>query len=230
MDKIMRPKKAVKNKVKHFIKTSFYGGPWLSIHSRGVYDINSEHTMKAISCANHLLKLDKIKYVFFSSESQRLAELVESNVVPSSAVVTIEKKFENESLVSSASLPRPRYIEHGPTALEDWFLMGEADYCMTPTPKSVFSSTSVMRTACRYIPFSAGSNCSVDNSTFYIKPKNMLVFDQPKSGSLSNINVDKFWARIPRKMVAVKFSAVEATTIEGVRSFWLTPRSPPKES
>lgn len=224
LNRVLQPSILLKHKLTHLVKT-FFGRPWMSIHSRGKLDPDGKLTVRAIDCANHLLKKGEIEFIFFSSESERLTDIVEENIKPLSAYISIEKKFENVSITSHT-----QFVEHGTTALEEWYLMGEATYCTTVTPKSMFSSTALMRTGCKYIPSTLhAGNCTVEHQIFHVKPKNMLVFEQPKDGKNNSINVDKFWQVIPQKKVAINFAPVLKTTVKEIRKFWEAPQTPPFE-
>jgi hypothetical protein len=224
LNRVLQPNVALKHKLTHLVKTTF-GRPWLSIHSRGNLDPTGKLTQRAIECANHLLKSGEIYYVFFASESERLSGMVEDMTVPSRAYISIEKRFENASISSISDL---QYVEHGTTALEEWYFMGEATYCTTVTPKSTFSTTAMMRTSCKYIPFiHEGGNCSVQHEIFHVKPKNMLVFEQPKGAKNSSINIDKFWDVIPKKSISINFAPVIKTKVSDIRVFWEAPQTPP---
>lgn len=226
LGKVLGANKIISSKVKHFLKTAIWDGKWLSIYSRGLFDPNSDNTRAAAACANELLKKEKIKFVFFSSESKRLYDLIEDSIHPAYALITIQKKFADVSnSQSNTSINEPLFVENGLTALEDWYIVGEADYCMTPTPQSSFSSTALMRTSCRYILYTDGSNCSVDSPIFHTKPKNMVTIDPPKAGTAA-IDVEQYWKRVPKQMVSVNFSAVADTTIDSLRTFWLSPPDP----
>ena len=193
------------------------------MHARAEFDPSNEATTKALECANHLLKTKQIDRVFFSSENQRLSDLAESMIKPSYALVSIEKKYINETKNAPPDKERsvrPRYVERGTVDLEDWYILGEAHYCMTPTPKSSFSTTALMRTECRYVPYSQGGNCNVTEKLFYIKPKNMLIMDKDALGS-KKVDIDKFWNKVSQEKVSIKFNAVQQTTIESLRKFWL---------
>lgn len=70
---------------------------------------------------------------------------------------------------------------HVETQISDLFflsryLLGEADFCMTSSPHSLFSTTAMMRTGCQYIPFHLGGNCTIEvDMARHKKPKNMIV-------------------------------------------------------
>ena len=56
------------------------------------------------------------------------------------------------------------------------YLLGEADFCMTSSPHSLFPTTAMMRTGCQYIPFHLGGNCTTEvDMARHKKPKNMIV-------------------------------------------------------
>ena len=122
-------------------------------------------------------------------------------------------------------IEREHWVENAETSLEDWYLLGEADFCMTSTPHSLFSTTAMMRTGCLFIPYQLGGNCTDDidrgvNSRFK-KPKNMLVLDV-KSMQENKVDVKQFWSSVKRTQVPIKFEAVHETSIASLRTFWLT--------
>ena len=224
--KILRPSKDIRNKILHFSKTSTTDGKWLSVHSRGVLDTSSKNTISSIDCANHLLAEKKINRLFFSSDSSRISELFVNRVAPY-ALITLERKYMNDTDVTNLEhmMEREHWIENAETSLEDWYLLGEADFCMTSTPHSLFSTTAMMRTGCLFIPYQLGGNCTDDidrgvNSRFK-KPKNMLVLDV-KSMQENKVDVKQFWSSVKRTQVPIKFEAVHETSIASLRTFWLT--------
>ena len=224
--KILRPSKDIRNKILHFSKTSTTDGQWLSVHSRGALDQSSKNTISAIDCANHLLAEKKINRLFFSSDSSRINELFINRVAPY-ALITLERKYMNDSDTSNLEhmVERQNWVENAETSLEDWYLLGEADFCMTSTPHSLFSTTAMMRTGCLYIPYQLGGNCTAEvdvtvNSRFK-KPKNMLVLDV-KSMQENKVDVQQFWSSVKRVQVPIKFEAVHETNLASLRSFWLS--------
>ena len=221
--KILRPSKDIRNKILHFSKTLATDDVWLSVHSRGVLDTTSRNTISAIDCANHLLAEKKINRLFFSSDSLRINELFMNRVAPY-ALMTVERKYINDTDISELQhkTERESWVENAETSLVDWYLLGEADLCMTSTPHSLFATTAMMRTGCLYIPYQLGGNCTteIDASSRFKKPKNMLMLDV-KSMQENKVDVQKFWSSVKRTQVPIKFEAVHETNLASLKSFWL---------
>ena len=192
MNKTLAPSVPLRHKIAHFVKESTHRARWISISARGALDPSGIFTKKAIECALKMVDLRLVTYIFFASESKRLYDMVEV-LVPAQTLITVEKKYANDSL--GDLLDTADHGEHWFTALEDWFLVGEAglsshethytlcllivfsilktpfiDYCATSTPKSEYSTTSAMRTGCRYIRMD-DNDCSKPPDPNVLHPK-----------------------------------------------------------
>jgi hypothetical protein len=226
--KILRPNKEIKNKINHLMLSQDLRGRWISIQIRGFLDSSLAQTELAIDCANHLLAEKTISRIFFSTESQRISDLFENRVAPIH-LITLNRRYVNDTDVTTTTRHRDAHsgiIFNGQTSLEDWYLIGEAPYCTTSTPTSLFSTTAMMRTSCQYIPYSLGSNCTFDvdprkSPVLYKKPTNLLKIGTPKPGEAS-IDNTAFWKKIGRKQVAVRFDHILETTVGSLRDFWLS--------
>merc|ERR1712065_41733 len=51
-------------------------------------------------------------------------------------------------------------------AILEWYILGEANYCLSPTDElSTFSKTAIARSFCKYIDFKEGRHCDVSKVT-----------------------------------------------------------------
>lgn len=110
----------------------FKGMKWLSIHARGFFD-GGKGTAKTLECAKRLLEKRIIEQILFVSDSQQLEELARNTIAPQ-YLSSVEKVQVPPEIFKYNRTVEGRYIRDAmETALAEWYLIGEADYCMTPT-------------------------------------------------------------------------------------------------
>ena len=216
LNKTLVPSTNVKLKINHFLKTTTHRAKWMSIHSRAALDPTGDLTKKAINCGLQMMQSKIIRYIFFSSESKRLYDMAEE-MIPPMNLLAVEKRFDNDTDVADMNA-RNLHQEHSITALEDWYLMGEADYCTAATLKSEYSTTSLMRTPCKYVNIEESCTKVPDPNILRHKPKNMLTLD-PKAASA--VNVELFYNKVKKSRVGIKYDKVTMTTKQFLDWYWI---------
>ena len=221
LNKTLVPSTNLKLKINHFLKTTTHRAKWMSIHSRGALDPTGELTKRAINCALQMLQIKAIRYIFFSSESKRLYDMAEA-MIPPLNFLAVEKRFENGTAVADLDShivhQDHRLVEHWLTALEDWYLIGEADYCTTATSKSEYSTTALMRTGCKYVNVDESCMKVPDPNILRHKPKNMLTLD-PKAANA--VNVEAFYRQVKKSRIGIKYDKVTMTTKQFIDWYWI---------
>ena len=184
-DIILKPHISTQNKI-FAIKRKIGENPYLSIHVRGFYDVTGTGTKRAFECANKLLASRRISYIYFATESLRLLKLANASVSDRSKLIIFDKDLIQDEFVHVDSYDIRQNMDD---ALVEWygitstilyltiftprysihfllrFLIGDADYCVSPTiTSSTFSKTAVVRGSCKYIDFRKASSCSVSSA------------------------------------------------------------------
>ena len=133
-------------------------GKWLSIHSRGYYD-SGKASMKALKCANRLLSIGLIDRIFFATDAEDLHALAVKSI-PAHALFFYNKTLVPREILGNAKL-EGQYIRSQMTdAIREWYVLGQADYCMSTTMESsTFSQTAISNGKCKFIPFALGEDC-----------------------------------------------------------------------
>ena len=131
---------------------------WLSIHMRGIMTKAPE---KTFACANALLSQGLISGVFFATDSAPLEKLAYSSITDSARnVLTVEKHLERKMNMDSWDI-RNNTVDMR-TAVVEWYTIGEADYCMSPSlATSTFTKTAIARGDCLLIDASYGDKCFI---------------------------------------------------------------------
>lgn len=148
---IFRPHVSFVTKAQKFIEEKFENRKWMSIHARGFYD-QGMNTDRMLQCANKLLQNGDISHIFFSTDSEQLRNISYSTIKMEGALVEwAEEKHSTENTTDMALL--------------EWYIIGEADYCMSATlGDSTFSKTSVLRGKCKYVQFKYDSDCDISKA------------------------------------------------------------------
>ena len=116
------------------------------------------------------------------------------------------------------------------TAVAEWYLIGEADYCTIGCERSTFSTTAIKRTDCIYLPYYLAENCvtSSMNST-RAKPNTEFVLDslwkEITSGLLedpggTNMGVSYFIAALRKEKKGITTSMTAQTHPDVVSNIW----------
>ena len=110
----------------------FQGVKWLSIHARGFFD-GGKGTTKTLECAKRLLEKNIIQQILFVTDSVQLEELARNTIAPQ-YLNSLEKMQIPQNVFKYNRSIEGHYIRDAmETALAEWFLIGEADFCMSPT-------------------------------------------------------------------------------------------------
>ena len=134
---------------------------WLSIHMRGMMTKAPE---KTFACANALLAKGEIGGIFFATDSAPLEELAYLSITDSpSSLLTVRKHLEQKMNMDSWDIRDS--TKDMRTAVVEWYTIGEADYCMSPSlGTSTFTKTAIARGDCILIDASYGDKCFVPSS------------------------------------------------------------------
>jgi hypothetical protein len=134
------------------------GKTFLSIHARGYYD-TGKGVIYSFRCANKLLAEKKISYILFITDKHELAELARTLVSRNDSLIIPVK----EEVIGERDSMSIR--DEMDTAVAEWYIIGEADYCMSPTiVKSTFSTTAIVRGKCKYLNFHLQDRCTIQGN------------------------------------------------------------------
>ena len=158
--------------------------------------------IKTFNCVNKLIAEKSAKLVLFTADSQYLRNLAWKLMADKSAYYEIH---HTEDVISPT-----RHLQ-GDTfdirtkagmkfAALEWYLIGEADYCISPTIKdSTFSKTAIARGNCKYVSFHASDHCDVwddtvrDNEIFLKTHSDIIMYEFPHliciSSQISRVNL-----------------------------------------
>ena len=110
----------------------FKGIKWLAIHARGFFD-GGKGTTKTLECAKRLLEKNIVQQILFVTDSIQLEELARKTI-SSKYLKSVEKTQIPPEIFKYNRSVEGHYIRNAmETALAEWFLIGEADFCMSPT-------------------------------------------------------------------------------------------------
>jgi hypothetical protein len=126
----------------------------MSVHARGFFD-GGKGTAKTLQCAQRLIEKNVIQQIFFVTDSQEL-ETQARRTISSKYLSTVEKQTVPPDIYKYNRTVEGNYIRNAmETALAEWFMIGEADFCMSPTfLTSTFTRSSMCRGKCKFInPF-----------------------------------------------------------------------------
>jgi len=152
---LFRIREDIKHQADISIKKLNEEGKWLSIHVRGYYEKGFGGYKKvhdasdAFICAKKLLDKGIINNVFFATESAEMDQMIRK-YVPFEKIIRTKK-----SLIGSKELEREGGFEirkEMQQAVIDWYILGQADYCMSPTfSRSTYSETALLAGNCKVI-------------------------------------------------------------------------------
>ena len=155
---VFRPDESKRQLANDFILENMKGEKWLSIHARGYYDDGSR-TDRALECANKLLSLGEISYVYFATETLRLLEKAQKAIPAGKLITTPHETVADSAHDREDSMSIRNDMD---SAMLDWLLIGSATYCTaTIIGQSTFSKTSIVNGPCIYVDYS-GDGCSVE--------------------------------------------------------------------
>jgi hypothetical protein len=164
-----RPAERFLSQARSFLATHFRTTKWLSIVARNVY-VNEAAVQRLTECANALLDRGEVHKVFFTTDSNSLRGI--------SLALRNKKDSFVDSQLESGDFNAPIHVgsfsglnSSGTNsamemALLDWFVLGEAQYClMAYSDTSSFTKSSILRGRCELFPIdtdhSSGSECSL---------------------------------------------------------------------
>lgn len=165
---LFTPEKYILKLVEDLRQHHFVGRKSLSIHIRGYLSFGNT-ARYLFACANKLVSNGDIDQIMFVSESAKFTELAHEYITNQS-ILTIPKKelIQDKSKHVDSQKIRNRMD----LAVTDWYLLGEADYCMSSTmATSTFSATSITRGRCKYINY---KECFLENA---ISNKEHLLYE-----------------------------------------------------
>lgn len=154
------------------------GGPvkWMSIQARELFTEEWETKSggqlgQAFACANKLLEEKTISYVFFAADSIPMRNAAKRLISDQKFLKTLDdtenlgKDIVSHSYSKGENDNYEIRHSHGVfTALTEWYIVGEADYCLSPSAEhSTFSKTAIARGNCMYLNFREGKDCKVEN-------------------------------------------------------------------
>ena len=143
---------------------------WLSIQARSkmMKGDDDRALTYSLDCANYLLSKGVIDHVFFASDSAYFLKYVENaiNKEHPGKLVTVVKNDLNPNSWEDTFSMRDTKSEMT-VAVVEWWLVGEADYCMSPSiDDSTFSKTSIARGNCKYIDYWSCEECQRSAMTY----------------------------------------------------------------
>lgn len=201
---IFPPTSDVRMEVKAMKQKLSSGGEtnkWLSIHARGMFSHGTESTSRAIECANTLLSSGEIARVFFATDSPELLAFAQSKITTPGVLIFCDKDLP--PLAPNGDSPGLRTTPGIHDALVEWYLIGDADYCLSPSiDQSQFSKSAIARGTCEYLNYHLGSDClqkheRVDKERFLYTYRNHLSTDMPIYGT-PNLDPDIVFKTIQR--------------------------------
>ena len=141
---------------------------WLSIHARQLFTKGGD-LEKSFECANKLLNDGEIQKVFFATDSELLLRDAGKFIEKKDALVTVKnvERLSHEEYIREGHDNFKLRDEKGMrNAVLEWFVLGEADYCLSPSDElSTYSKTAIARSYCKYIDYQEGKHCDVSKAT-----------------------------------------------------------------
>jgi hypothetical protein len=194
------PVKKIHQKI-NSIKSEFYskGKVWMAMHVRG-YFLAEKGMVWAMECANSLLERGYIHHLLLVTDSDKSKLLVQSLIDKrfKGSLVIPKKIFVNDLVNRTDSMSLRDDMDQ---AVAEWYLIGEADYCISPTiEQSTFSSTSIARGDCRYIDYRTRGACqlpkeSTDNERLLYEHNTHLTTDIKP---LNSVKREELWQSVVR--------------------------------
>lgn len=204
------------------IKGLFKNKKYLSIHARGFYD-DGEGTEKAFECANKLLMDGKISYVFYATESARLVSLAKKLIKNKAKLITLPKEVVHDEKRHMDSFSIRGNLAELDNALVEWYLIGEATYCMSPTiGESTFSKTAIARGNCRYIPVVLGSEC--EETTIVIEKESYVTMHQElhieRGRHVTNDMRERIWSSVVKTVENGSEQCIPSMHKDFISRYW----------
>jgi hypothetical protein len=180
---------------------------------------------QTFQCANKLLEENEIDFVFFATDSAKLEDYAYSLISDQKAYVLVGKSQQQNVLADFDVVSRMGQDDMD-YALLDWYLIGEADYCMSPSiQQSAYSKTAVARGSCKYINFQTGKSCDVSN---VLENKELLLRSTRGKDKLeqlwnkkSHIDADKVWDSVTISSGTVSEQCLDTRTgSDAIIKYW----------
>ena len=142
--KVLKPSDKIL-KIVRSMKESTKGKKWLSIHARGFWDYGGEDTEKLCKYAQQLVDDGTVDFIFFASESKSMIDIAKKHF-PRKVLKLLEKELVIDTHKHLDSAVIRNEVSDMEMAIAEWYLIGEADFCMASTmDASTFSKTAVTR-------------------------------------------------------------------------------------
>jgi len=113
-------------------------------------------------CVNKLLQEGTISYVFFASDSLLLRYQAEKLIMKNAShlLFEVEGVYHGSNSLRENLEIRNKKSMH--LAMAEWYLIGEADYCMSPSIEhSTYSKTAIARGNCQYLSYHDKDKCDI---------------------------------------------------------------------
>ena len=182
----------------------FEGLEWLSIHARGFFD-GGKGTSKTLECAKRLLEKNIIQQILFVTDSVQLEDLARNTIAPR-YLNSVEKTQIPPDIFKYNRSVEGHYIRDAmETALAEWYLIGESDFCMSPTFfTSTFTRSSMSRGKCKYVnPYE--NNCGIMGE-IKTSPKILEIDGKIKAMVIGNVSIndadrESIWADVEKRPI-----------------------------
>lgn len=120
--------------------------------------------ISTFNCVNKLIAEKTATLVLFTADTLFLRQLAFKLIADKNAFY--EVRHPADAISSTKHLQGDTFEIRSKKGMEfatlEWFLIGEADYCLSPTiGTSTFSKTAIARGNCKYISFHASDDCDV---------------------------------------------------------------------
>lgn len=174
---LFRPQKQIMHRIQYIMKKKFDAGnknsKWLSIQARGKFTF--DFFDDALTCANLMLTRGQVEHVFFATDDSNLKDKANSFFTDKTQLFTIEKELVRYDK-DKDNMAMRQSIGQMDIALLEWYLVGEATYCMSPSiDESTFSKTAIARGNCIYLsPSEIGDCLSTSTKAPYNAPTKMV--------------------------------------------------------
>jgi hypothetical protein len=203
---LFRPERRIIDKASEVRKMLTSSGKrWLSIQAHDMSKagkpkhLDYESVEQAFKCANKLLKDGAISYVFFATDSDKLEEYAYSLLSDEKAYVLIGKSQQQQILADfDADTRLIQSQDQMDYVMLDWYLVGEADYCMSPSIyQSAYSKAAVARGRCKYINYESAGDCeaasALDNKEVLLQTSRGSEKLQKLWAEKSHVDSEKVW-------------------------------------
>ena len=234
---IFTPSRSITDKASS-VRDMLTAGPskkWLSIQ---VHDMSINGKAKhldrgsvdqSMACANALLERGDIDYVFFATDEEKLQDYAHSLISDEKAYVVVSKDSTSiaDYDVDYVFMRNKVSIDY---TLLDWYLVGEATYCMSPSVyQSAYSKTAVARGNCLYINYLDGANCDTSKA---VSSKEYLLSLGRGSEKLERmwqdkeqVNREQIWQSVEITEEIVAEQCIKSSTPNDIiRKYWTESR------